>query len=63
MATKKPNAQKEITLTLSLDECNTIIEALGQLPFMRVYRIIEKIHIQASSQDNKGLQQAPGKKK
>jgi hypothetical protein len=42
-------AKNEINLSLTVDETNTIIEALGQLPFMRAYKIIEKIHIQAQT--------------
>ncbi len=42
--------KKEIQIQLDIDEINTIIEALGQLPFMKVYKIIEKIHIQSNNQ-------------
>lgn len=47
MATGKEDTQIELQLTL--DEVNTVIEALGHMPFMRVYRIIEKIHVQAQA--------------
>jgi hypothetical protein len=40
-----------INLSLSDKEANTIIEALGHLPFMRVYKLIEKIHLQAKKSD------------
>lgn len=40
----------EITLTFTIEETNTLLEALGHMPFMRVYRIIEKIHLQAGTQ-------------
>lgn len=40
---------QKLTFTLSKEEANTIIEALGQLPFKNVYKIIEKIHLQANS--------------
>ena len=36
-----------IKLELNAQEANTIIEALGHLPFMRVYKLIEKVHLQA----------------
>ncbi len=41
---------EEVKLTLSIDEVNTIIEALGKSPFVDVYKIIEKIHLQADKQ-------------
>ena len=40
----------EITLVLSLDETNLVLEALGQLPFVRVYEFIAKIQAQAQAQ-------------
>jgi hypothetical protein len=40
----------EINLKLTIDEVNSIINALGRMPFADVYRIIEKIHIQAGKQ-------------
>jgi hypothetical protein len=43
---KKPIEEK-ITLDLTEKEANIIIEALGHLPFMKVYKLIEKIHLQA----------------
>jgi len=47
--TKNEN-NRSVQLELTLEEANTVIEALGHMPFMRVYRIIEKIHLQASNQ-------------
>lgn len=43
---------KQIELHLSIDEVNTVLEALGQLPFIRVYTAIEKIQQQAAQQLN-----------
>jgi hypothetical protein len=40
----------QITLTLSLEQTNTILEALGQLPYVRVYQLIDSIGQQAQSQ-------------
>lgn len=40
----------EFTLTLTTDELNTVLEGLGNLPFVRVYTLIGKIQQQASSQ-------------
>ncbi len=39
-----------IQLTLSLDEINQILEALGQQPYVRVHELIAKIHQQAMAQ-------------
>lgn len=41
-------SKKQITLQFDLQEVNIILKALGAMPFMEVYRIIEKIHVQAS---------------
>ena len=43
---------KEITLKLSLEEVNKVIESLGRQPFIEVYKIIEKIHVQAKEQSS-----------
>lgn len=48
--------ERELTVSLTLDEVNTVLEGLGHLPFMKVYRIIEKIHMQATAQNATGLQ-------
>jgi hypothetical protein len=39
-----------LTLTLTLDEANLVLEALGQLPYARVYRFIDRIQEQARTQ-------------
>jgi len=41
---------KEVLLKLTIDELNTVIESLGKQPFIEVYKIIEKIHLQAKMQ-------------
>ena len=43
-------AQEEITLRLKPDEINTILEGIGNLPFIKVYALIGKIQGQASAQ-------------
>ena len=43
----KKKIEEKITLDLTEKEANIIIEALGHLPFMKVYKLIEKIHLQA----------------
>lgn len=40
----------EVKLVLTIDEVNTILESLGKGPFVEVYKIIEKIHLQADEQ-------------
>ena len=40
----------EIKMILTLDETNLILEALGQMPFVRVHQLIAKIQQQAHSQ-------------
>ncbi len=40
----------EIRLDLSIDDANLILEALGQLPFARVYALVGTIQEQASQQ-------------
>lgn len=39
-----------IQLNLTLDEINTVLEALGQQPYSRVYQLIGNIQQQAQQQ-------------
>lgn len=41
---------KEINLRLSVDEVNLVLEAIGQLPFVKVYSLVAKIQQQAREQ-------------
>lgn len=41
---------KEIQLTLTVDEANLILEALGQMPFKQVFGLVGKIQGQAAEQ-------------
>ena len=41
---------KNIDLQLTVDEINLVLEALGNLPFARVYTLVAKIQQQASQQ-------------
>ena len=41
---------EEIELTITVDEANTILEALGNLPFKEVFTLVSKIQKQASQQ-------------
>lgn len=50
------NDMQNIKLELNIEETNLILEALGQLPFARVYALIGRIQEQAKAQ----LQPPPG---
>ncbi len=43
---------QEMTLKVSIEEANLILEGLGQLPFARVYTLINKMQAQAGQQIN-----------
>jgi hypothetical protein len=43
---------QELNLKVTIDEANLILEALGQMPFAKVYEIVGKIQEQASQQLN-----------
>ncbi len=43
---------KEISLTMTIDDANLVLEALGNLPFSRVFALIGKIQEQARQQLN-----------
>jgi hypothetical protein len=40
----------EIKLSLTIEEANVVLEALGNLPFARVYALVAKIQEQAARQ-------------
>jgi hypothetical protein len=40
----------KVTLNLSIDEANLVLEALGDMPYRRVYELVVKIQQQASEQ-------------
>ncbi|WP_375582770.1 hypothetical protein [Cyclobacterium xiamenense] len=39
-----------LTLQLTLDEVNTILNALGGLPYAQVYGLVQKVQAQAEAQ-------------
>ncbi len=41
---------KEIEFKVTIDEANLILEALGNLPFAKVYALVGKLQTQASAQ-------------
>ncbi len=43
---------KELSISLSINDLNLILEALGQQPYVRVYELIEKVQVQAKAQLN-----------
>ncbi len=45
-----PDADKTISLTLSVGEVNQILEALGKRPYASVYKLIAGIQKQAERQ-------------
>jgi hypothetical protein len=40
-------------LTLTIDEINKVLTALGQQPYMQVFELITKIQVQVTEQLNK----------
>lgn len=53
------SAQKTYTLDLGLDDVNTILRALGKMPFEDVYALIHTIHSQVSTQNQVADSQQP----
>lgn len=54
----------ELTLKLTLEECNMLLEALGSQPFKQVHQLIAKIQTQATSQlENAETSTRPNKAK
>ncbi|MBS3770378.1 MAG: hypothetical protein V5A47_11495 [Bacteroidales bacterium] len=43
---------KEVSLKLNIEEVNKIMTALGNLPYVQVYELINKIQQQVSGQVN-----------
>jgi hypothetical protein len=50
---------KTITLTLTIDEANLVLDALGRKPFVKVYELVAKIQSQAKAQVGNGTQRPP----
>ena len=48
---------REIELRLTVDEVNLVLEALGQMPFARVYPLVGKLQEQAGRQVGNGENQ------
>ena len=44
------NPMSDITLHLSIDELNLVLEGIGNLPFARVFALVGKIQTQAGAQ-------------
>ncbi len=53
------NDKSEIKLEITVDETNTILEGLGQMPFNRVYALISKLQEQAGQQLGADPEQTP----
>ena len=41
---------EQISINLTLEETNQILDALGQLPYVRVFQLVNKIKAQAEAQ-------------
>lgn len=48
----------DIQLRLTIDDLNLILEAVGNLPFARVYGLVSKLQAQAAEQIQAGQGQA-----
>jgi hypothetical protein len=48
-----------LKLELDIEETNLILEALGQLPFVRVYKLIARIQEQAREQMQPAADEPP----
>jgi hypothetical protein len=44
------DGKTEITLNLTLDETNVVLQALGSLPYAQVFSMVEKVKQQAQQQ-------------
>lgn len=56
------NNEKELTFTLTVEEVNLVLEALGKEPFNKVFQLIGKVQQQASAQlQQNGAQESNGK--
>ncbi|OJJ20901.1 hypothetical protein BKI52_09990 [marine bacterium AO1-C] len=44
--------KQNITLNITLEEANLLLEALGEMPFKRVFGLVGKIQNQAAPQVN-----------
>lgn len=44
------DGKTEITLNLTLDETNVVLQALGSLPYAQVFSLVEKVKQQAQQQ-------------
>jgi len=41
---------KKMTIILNIEETNQILSALGQMPYVQVFQLVQKIQSQAQSQ-------------
>ncbi len=54
-----PEGQQTVTLTLTLDKLNVVLESLGAQPFVRVADTINDLRMQATVQLAKNQQPKP----
>lgn len=48
----------DIVLTLTMDEANLVLESLGNMPYIRVAGVINKVLAQANKQTNEKTEEA-----
>lgn len=53
--------EQTITFTLSVQEANSVLQALGQMPFAQVVELIDKLRKQGSEQVSAQLPADPAK--
>ena len=53
---------KEISLTVTVDEGNLLLQGLSQMPYAKVYALVAKLQQQAGSQLNGEDERAEGGK-
>ena len=49
----------EVNLKLTVEEANTVLNALGNLPYGQVYQLVANIHQQASEQSEQLSREEP----
>ncbi|XXY49035.1 hypothetical protein WME91_54420 [Sorangium sp. So ce269] len=54
------DTNRPLTLTLTVADINQILEALGRLPYARVFQLIGRIQQQAAAQLSAGEPEVPG---
>ena len=48
--TERSMSDKTLNIELTVDQANLILEALGRMPYIRVYQLIQQIQEQSAAQ-------------